>query len=439
MQPLSHEWLTWLRHWWKSTSSGSAGPMSRRLLVEPLEDRTGLSAAPAAPLPPPPHHLEQTALIVMQPVTDLRLTSHATVIESDTSEGGNDPVHGDGSYNWFNDSSFPNTLGDLGQPDGYTQNSHKNQPAEPLNNSHTEIVGTPQRPLLLARTAYDAVVRETSTREAPLQQSPVTDRYFQIQRTPVTQQTLEVQYEVKAYTSTGALARQQSAVFAAGSGLIEVTELPQPLRQSNIEIITLTLQAQRQYQVGQHPATLFLARSGQPCSESTLLRVCKETSSPEALSALVDMHRPNVLQTCYSVLGNLADAEDASQIVFMMFAQQHFKLHETVGRWLYSVARNVAISFLRSRSRRKRHELKAMKAEIAPLSETAELREELDQALLQLPAPLRQAVKLRYLDGWSQEETAAMLGCPRGTVAQRAARGLAALRRIMTPAEAQLN
>ena len=101
--------------------------MSRRLIVEPLEDRTGLSAAPAAPFPPPPLHHEQTALVLLQPVSELRLTSHATVIENDISDGHNDPVQGDGSYNWFDDSSFPNTLGDYGHPDGYTQNSLQNR------------------------------------------------------------------------------------------------------------------------------------------------------------------------------------------------------------------------------------------------------------------------------------------------------------------------
>jgi RNA polymerase sigma-70 factor (ECF subfamily) len=426
MQP-TLDWLPRLRRWW---NAGPHNPraMARRLHLEPLEDRTGLSATPAAPLLPPPDDQQTAAIHLVQPVVDFG----SEAINWDDLDADAPAV--DDIYHWGDEASFGTTT--LNDP-GYS--THKNagqhdQPAELTTAVQTESVSTSQRPALLARTAVDAFPRDAQVSNYPRTQYPVTDRFFQIERTPVTQQPLEVQYEVKGFTSTGALVRQQSAIFAAGSGIIEVNELPKPLRQGNIEIVTLTLTAQRQYQLAQSNATLFIAGPGQACSESALLRACQEASSPEALSALIERHRPRVLQTCYSVLGNFADAEDASQIVFMMFAQQHFKLHQTVGRWLHAVARNVAISFLRSRQRRKKHELQAMKSEMAPLDETPELREELDQAMQQLPAPLRQAVKLRYLDGWSQEETAEILGCPRGTVAQRAARGLAALRRLMTPA-----
>lgn len=432
MQPSTLDWLPRLRRWWNACPR-DARAMSRRLLLEPLEDRTGLSATPAAPLLPPPDVEQQAAAIhLLQPVTDLG----SDAINWDEVDG--DAPVDDGIYHWTDDAAFnPATLNEPGQ------HTHKNagqtgQPVELTTAARHETFGTSDRPALLARTAMDVLSRDVQVRDYPRAQYPITDRFFQIERTPITQQPLEVHYEVKGFTSTGALVRQQSAIFAAGSGIIEVNELPQSLRQGNIEIVTLTLTAQRQYQLTRPNATLFIAGPGQPCSESALLRACQEASSPEALSALIERHRPQVLQTCYSVLGNFADAEDASQIVFMMFAQQHFKLHQTVGRWLHAVARNVAISFLRSRQRRKKHELAAMKSEMAPLDETPELREELDQAMQQLPAPLRQAVKLRYLDGWSQEETAEILGCPRGTVAQRAARGLAALRRLMTPAEAEV-
>jgi RNA polymerase sigma-70 factor (ECF subfamily) len=60
-----------------------------------------------------------------------------------------------------------------------------------------------------------------------------------------------------------------------------------------------------------------------------------------------------------------------------------------------------------------------------------ELREELDVALNQLSPPLRDAVQLRYLEGWSQAEAAQMLGCPRGTLSQRAALGVRQLRGIL--------
>lgn len=57
-------------------------------------------------------------------------------------------------------------------------------------------------------------------------------------------------------------------------------------------------------------------------------------------------------------------------------------------------------------------------------------------ALSQLSAPLRDAVQLRYLEGWSQAEAARMLGCPRGTLSQRAALGVRQLRGILGQGDA---
>jgi RNA polymerase sigma factor (sigma-70 family) len=52
-------------------------------------------------------------------------------------------------------------------------------------------------------------------------------------------------------------------------------------------------------------------------------------------------------------------------------------------------------------------------------------------ALERLSAPLREAVRLRYLEGWSQHEAAERLGCPRGTLSQRASAGVRQLRDVL--------
>jgi sugar lactone lactonase YvrE len=59
------------------------------------------------------------------------------------------------------------------------------------------------------------------------------------------------------------------------------------------------------------------------------------------------------------------------------------------------------------------------------------LREEVDAALEQMPARLREAVVLRYLEGRDQETAAQVAGCPRGTLARRAVEGLERLRTIL--------
>jgi RNA polymerase sigma-70 factor (sigma-E family) len=55
------------------------------------------------------------------------------------------------------------------------------------------------------------------------------------------------------------------------------------------------------------------------------------------------------------------------------------------------------------------------------------------QALLSLPARQRATVVLRYLEGMSERETAAVLGCGEGTVKSQTSRALGSLRTFLEP------
>ena len=55
------------------------------------------------------------------------------------------------------------------------------------------------------------------------------------------------------------------------------------------------------------------------------------------------------------------------------------------------------------------------------------------QALLSLPARQRATVVLRYLEGMSERETAAILGCGEGTVKSQTSRALGSLRAYLEP------
>jgi RNA polymerase sigma-70 factor (sigma-E family) len=60
------------------------------------------------------------------------------------------------------------------------------------------------------------------------------------------------------------------------------------------------------------------------------------------------------------------------------------------------------------------------------------------QALLGLPLRQRATVILRYLEGMSERETAAVLGCSEGTVKSQSARALSALRNYLDRTESTL-
>ena len=58
------------------------------------------------------------------------------------------------------------------------------------------------------------------------------------------------------------------------------------------------------------------------------------------------------------------------------------------------------------------------------------------RALLRLSPRVRTAVVLRYFDDLSEAETAELMGCSRSTVNNHVTRGLAALRGLLAPRQA---
>ncbi len=256
---------------------------------------------------------------------------------------------------------------------------------------------------------------------------------FRISRTPADASPLQVTFVQTAYGPTGAVAAEGIASFVPGSANVDIP-LAWGLEPSadSREIVTLALRPDARYRVAQPTATLFLVDATRRCSDNALFEAFRRGQSTEAFNALFQVHRSAVFQTCLGLLRNMADAEDVTQVVFLMLARQPMRLGLNMAGWLRTVARHASIGFLRSRSRRVRHEKNAAKAEqIHGDDEAADLRDELETALEQLAPDLRDAVRLRYLEGWTQQQAAERLGCPRGTLSQRAARGVQSLRDIL--------
>jgi RNA polymerase sigma factor (sigma-70 family) len=160
-------------------------------------------------------------------------------------------------------------------------------------------------------------------------------------------------------------------------------------------------------------------------------------ASEAAFAELVDRHGPMVLRVCERILGNSHDAHDAFQATFLVLVRKArlIRSRESVGEWLFSIARRVA-NRARGEAMRRRHRLEdflgerrgARNLEAAPMPEP-----EPDYSLLiaeidRLPEWCRAPVVLHYFEGLSTEATAERLGCPRGTVLSRLARARNRLR-----------
>lgn len=166
-------------------------------------------------------------------------------------------------------------------------------------------------------------------------------------------------------------------------------------------------------------------------SDQDLVAEYGATRSPAAFRRMVERHAAMVVQTSYRLVGNWHDAEDVGQAAFLVLAQRAGAVKSTLGGWLHKVARDLSLQVLRARARRARREEDAVRRKTpAPATEN-DLREELDQVLVQLPDRMREAVVLRYLEGRGQEEAAQLAGCDKGTLSRRCTEGLNRLESLL--------
>jgi RNA polymerase sigma factor (sigma-70 family) len=182
-----------------------------------------------------------------------------------------------------------------------------------------------------------------------------------------------------------------------------------------------------------------------PPTEDELVARAKR-GEPEAYGEIVRRHQSIAFRTAWVITGNAADAEEAAQDAFV-------KAHAALGRfragapfrpWLLAIVSNEARNRVKSAGRRERLALRVAEERrpggAVPSPEAAlldsEQREELLAALAGLSDTDREMIACRYFLELSEEETAAALGCPRGTVKSRTSRALERLRARMEPVDA---
>jgi RND family efflux transporter MFP subunit len=156
-----------------------------------------------------------------------------------------------------------------------------------------------------------------------------------------------------------------------------------------------------------------------------------------AFELLLWRHARLVHGVCLRVLHDQHDAEDAFQATFLALARHASRIarREAVAGWLHKVAYRVALTARGQRARRDARqkligaaEHISVPADAEARLENQELQRVVDQEIGRLPERFRAAVVLCYLEGKSVDEAAVLLGCPRGTVASRLARGRERLR-----------
>jgi RNA polymerase sigma factor (sigma-70 family) len=182
-------------------------------------------------------------------------------------------------------------------------------------------------------------------------------------------------------------------------------------------------------------------REGGGLSDADLLERFVGARDEAAFETLVWRYSGMILGLCRRVLGREEDAEDAFQTTFLIFARKAHSVgkRESVGSWLHRVAYRVALSARARASRRTSVEKpESDVVAVAPTPDPGEavlgreLEAALDAEVNELPSRYRVPIVLHYLEGRSYEEIADHLGCTRGTVGTKLARGRDLLRRRLT-------
>jgi RNA polymerase sigma factor (sigma-70 family) len=176
---------------------------------------------------------------------------------------------------------------------------------------------------------------------------------------------------------------------------------------------------------------------GRPLDETALIRRARDGDAV-AYEELVRAHQHIAFRTAYVLTRSAADAEEAAQDGFVKAfrALARFREGAPFRPWLLAIVANEARNRRRSAGRRERLALRVADqwppGDAAPSPEAAlldaERAAELARALDRLPERDRSVIACRYLLSLTEEETAAALGCRRGTVKSRLSRALDRLR-----------
>jgi RNA polymerase sigma factor (sigma-70 family) len=155
-----------------------------------------------------------------------------------------------------------------------------------------------------------------------------------------------------------------------------------------------------------------------------------------AYDALVRRYQERIYATIYHMTANHEDANDLAQEAFIkaFHALKSFKGGSSFYTWVYRIAVNKTINFLKQRKHKAQlslndldlnaehdPDLVALISEKTPRREIslAELQEKLNVAMQKLSEPHRLVVTLHDVQGLSHEEIAKIMDCNIGTVRSR--------------------
>jgi len=175
--------------------------------------------------------------------------------------------------------------------------------------------------------------------------------------------------------------------------------------------------------------------------EDLLARV--RAGHADALGELYDRHARELTARAMQILRDPGDAADVVHDVLVQVfdrAAYYAPGRGSVGAWMSTMVRNLAIDRARSRLRRRRLETEVLAHEPLDVAASPERRAieahertDLRGAMADLPRAQRETLEGAFFEGLSYVEIAARDGVPLGTVKSRASRAMESLRSMLRP------
>jgi RNA polymerase sigma factor (sigma-70 family) len=164
------------------------------------------------------------------------------------------------------------------------------------------------------------------------------------------------------------------------------------------------------------------------------------TDRSSRLAELYERNVPDAVRLAYLLTGDREVAQDLAHEAFTRAIGRlaHLRDAEAFGAYLRRAVVNLSRNHFRGRSRERAFVQRTRRREDAtPSAErTVVDRDALKAALLALPERQRAAIVLRFYLDLTDEQTADVLRCRRGTVRSLVSRGMQTLRATMGPNDA---
>jgi RNA polymerase sigma-70 factor, ECF subfamily len=185
--------------------------------------------------------------------------------------------------------------------------------------------------------------------------------------------------------------------------------------------------------------------AGQPVAgagraeEMALVERCRK-GDLAAFEIIYRTHAGRLYSVACRMLGNTADAEDMLQDIFLAAHRKldSFRGESALGTWLYRLATNLCLDYLRSRAAKAGQLTEGL--DDAPaladagsrrLAERTVARMDLERALAQLPEGCRTAFVLHAVEGLEHREVAEVMGIAEGTSKSQVHKARLRLRAIL--------